>query len=70
MTFPAISLWQPWASLLFVPDGKVHETRDWKAPEKYIGRTILIHAAKKRMHPAIWGNRSASSATRSSGPPG
>ena len=51
MTFPAISLWQPWASLLFVPGGKVHETRDWRAPEKYIGRTILIHAAKKRMHP-------------------
>jgi hypothetical protein len=47
--YPAISLWQPWASLLFVRSGKVHETRHWPAPQGLIGQTILIHASKKRM---------------------
>jgi hypothetical protein len=50
--FPAISLWQPWGSLPFArqPDGtdvKVHETRNRPAPPKYIGRRIVIHAAKQ-----------------------
>lgn len=48
MIVPAISLWQPWAWLLFTPH-KVHETRHWRAPERYIGRRIAIHAAKKRV---------------------
>lgn len=46
MIYPAISLWQPWASLLFVPDAKVHETRHWPAPARLIGQRVLIHAAK------------------------
>ena len=45
-TLPAISLWQPWASLLFVEGGKVHETRDWDVPRRIFGRTVLVHAAK------------------------
>jgi hypothetical protein len=50
--FPAISLWQPWASLIFArqADGaqvKKHETRNRPAPAKYIGRRIAIHAARQ-----------------------
>lgn len=47
---PAISLWQPWASLLFVEDPqlrKVHETRSWEAPAGYIRCRLAIHAAKR-----------------------
>lgn len=43
---PVISLWQPWASLIFTGDKK-HETRAYRPPAKYIGRRIAIHAAKK-----------------------
>jgi len=48
----AISLWQPWASALFVKyaDGqlmKPDETRHWPAPQWLIGKTIAIHAAKR-----------------------
>lgn len=43
---PAISLWQPWASLIFTGD-KVHETRGYPAPEKHLGVRIAIHAAKR-----------------------
>lgn len=42
---PVISLWQPWASLIFTGD-KLHETRAYKPPAKYIGQRIAIHAAK------------------------
>ena len=46
---PAISLWQPWASLWVVsPRIKWHETRHWPAPPRFIGRRILVHAAKTR----------------------
>jgi hypothetical protein len=51
--FPAISLWQPWASLPFVlrpTDGtqvKKHETRNRPAPPKYVGRRIALHAARQ-----------------------
>lgn len=48
----AISLWQPWASALFVryEDGqliKPDETRHWPIPRWVIGQTIAIHAAKR-----------------------
>jgi hypothetical protein len=43
-TLPAISLWQPWASVLFVPSLKPIETRHWST--NYRG-PLLIHAAKK-----------------------
>jgi hypothetical protein len=42
---PAISLWQPWASLI-ARDAKAIETRDWPPPAKYIGRRIAIHATR------------------------
>lgn len=45
---PAISLWQPWASL-WILGVKIHETRDWPFPEKYEGVRIGVQAAKKRI---------------------
>ncbi len=46
----AISLWQPWASLLFTP-AKRHETRSWAPPRTVWGQRIAIHAAKKEVPP-------------------
>lgn len=45
MNLPAISLWQPWASVLFVPKLKPIETRHWKTT--FRGK-LVIHAAKKQ----------------------
>lgn len=42
----AISLWQPWASLIAC-GAKPFETRHWAPPRELIGTTIAIHAAKK-----------------------
>lgn len=42
----AISLWQPWASLI-AAGIKPFETRDWAPPRELIGQRIAIHAAKK-----------------------
>ena len=42
----AISLWQPWATLIAV-GAKPFETRHWAPPRDLIGTTIAIHAAKK-----------------------
>lgn len=42
----AISLWQPWASLI-AAGIKPFETRSWAPPEALIGQRIAIHAAKK-----------------------
>jgi hypothetical protein len=42
----AISLWQPWASLIAC-GAKPFETRHWAPPAGLIGQTIAIHAAKK-----------------------
>lgn len=44
-TFPAITLWQPWASLIFA-GVKTYETRAFPIPTKYQGRWVAIHAAK------------------------
>lgn len=42
----AISLWQPYASL--VASGlKTIETRHWQPPRALIGKPIVIHAAKR-----------------------
>lgn len=47
-TMPAISLWQPWASLLFTSgQAKEHETRHWPAPARLIGKRVAVHAAKR-----------------------
>lgn len=48
----AISLWQPWASALFLCDAagvrlKVHETRHWALPKSMVGQRCLIHAARR-----------------------
>lgn len=43
----AISLWQPWASLIAC-GAKDIETRSWRAPASLIGQRVLIHAAKTR----------------------
>lgn len=42
----AISLWQPWASLIAC-GAKPYETRSWAPPRELIGQSIAIHAAKK-----------------------
>lgn len=42
----AISLWQPWASLI-AAGVKPFETRDWAPSRALIGQRIAIHAAKK-----------------------
>src|SRR6185437_11075967 len=46
MLMRAISLWQPWASLIAC-GVKRYETRSWAPPRDLIGQTIAIHAAKK-----------------------
>lgn len=40
----ALSLWQPWASLIVWTDSKKHETRSWPCPKTVIGKEIAIHA--------------------------
>jgi hypothetical protein len=42
----AISLWQPWASLIAC-GAKPYETRSWAPSQDLIGQRIAIHAAKK-----------------------
>ena len=53
----AISLHQPWASLIAVGI-KTIETRSWAPPKALIGQRIAIHAAKKTISiqdiPEIW----------------
>lgn len=46
MTMPAISLHQPWASLVAVGAKKI-ETRSWKPSLVLEGERIAIHAAQK-----------------------
>ena len=43
----AISLWQPWATALFDPNWKAHETRSWACHANVIGQRVAIHAAAK-----------------------
>lgn len=50
---PVISLWQPFASLLFTWDrergdmAKCFETRSFKLPQRLVGQRIAIHATAK-----------------------
>jgi hypothetical protein len=44
MKLPCLSLWQPWASAIFVPGLKPIETRHWYTHKR--GK-IALHAAKK-----------------------
>lgn len=48
---PALSLWQPWASLIDI-GAKPEETRSWPAPQWLIGKRLAIHAAKKPIEQA------------------
>ena len=48
----AISLHQPWASLVAI-GSKPFETRDWFPPKWLIGHRIAIHAAMKAMPRAV-----------------
>ena len=43
---PAISLWQPWATLVAL-GLKHYETRHWRCPERFIGCDVAIHSAKR-----------------------
>ena len=43
---PVITLWQPWASLIFA-GYKRHETRAYRPPLKYVGGFVAIHAAAR-----------------------
>lgn len=43
---PAISLWQPWASLIAL-GLKPFEFRGWVPPHRFMNRPVAIHAAKK-----------------------
>lgn len=46
MSLPVISLWQPFASLVF-RNIKKHETRSRRIPDKHVGATVGIHATAK-----------------------
>lgn len=46
MTMRAITLWQPWASLISI-GVKPFETRDYPPPRVMLGQRIAIHAAVK-----------------------
>lgn len=48
ITYPAISLHQPYASLI-ISGAKQWETRHWRAPDRVIGQRVAIHAAKRRV---------------------
>lgn len=45
----ALSLWQPWASLVAV-GAKTIETRHWPPARALLGERIAIHAAKTTSH--------------------
>lgn len=45
---PAITLWQPWASLIS-EQAKPWEFRSYRPPMPYVGRRIAIHAAVRRL---------------------
>ncbi len=46
MNLPVISLWQPYASLVF-RNIKKHETRGKPIPPKHVGKVVGIHATAK-----------------------
>lgn len=57
MKYPALSVWQPWASML-ISGVKDIENRYWSLPEKFLNTPILIHASKKVDHGEYeWANR-------------
>lgn len=47
-TIPAITLWQPWASLVSV-GAKRFEFRSWPAPARLVGLRVGVHAGARAM---------------------
>ncbi len=47
-TLKAITLHQPWASLIAI-GAKTVETRSWRPPEELLGQRIAIHASKQKI---------------------
>ena len=43
---PAVSLWQPWASLVAI-GAKPFETRSFPIPRRLLGKRVAIHAAAR-----------------------
>lgn len=43
----AITIWQPWASLIMA-GFKPYEFRGWPAPKSLVGQRIVIHAGSRR----------------------
>lgn len=46
----ALTVWQPWASLIAVL-AKPYEFRDWRPPPSIIGKRIAIHASARKVRP-------------------
>jgi hypothetical protein len=44
----AITLWQPWASLVAI-GAKPYEFRKWAAPKSVVGQRIAIHAGARKV---------------------
>jgi hypothetical protein len=44
----AITVWQPWASLIIV-GAKPYEFRSWPPPASLLGKRIVIHAAARKI---------------------
>ena len=43
----ALTVWQPWASLI-AHGFKRYEFRRWRAPERFVGERIAIHAGSRK----------------------
>jgi hypothetical protein len=46
MIIPAITLWQPWATLVAI-EAKPYETRHFPIPVRLLGQRVAIHAAAR-----------------------
>jgi activating signal cointegrator 1 len=46
-TIPALTLWQPWASLIAI-GAKPYETRSRPPPRRLMGQRVAIHAAARK----------------------
>ena len=45
-SYPAITLWQPWASLV-AAGAKRYEFRSWPAPKRLWGQRVAVHAGAR-----------------------
>ena len=48
ISYPALTLWQPWASLI-IAGAKPYEFRSWPAPRFVRGRRIALHAGARKV---------------------